>query len=305
MGITSFDVLQANGVISPQTMMTTGKVFFVGNSTVVPEGGKTGSNGNSGLSPLEPFATIDYAIGRCVANRGDIIYVLPGHSETITAAGGIDCDVAGISIIGIGNKNTRPIINFSTATTADMDIDAADITIKNMRFDLTGIDAVVAAIDVNAAGFRMEDCWILMADSGGQAVLGLVTDANADELKILNCEFLSPNAGADAAIRITGTPDDVEIGGCRIIGDFSDACIHNPTGNVATNLYIHHNYVENVQTGDHCIELVSACTGTLAYNSGFTDLLQATGIDPGSCKCIENYTVDTIDVSGILTPVAT
>ena len=47
-----------------------------------------------------PFATIDTAINH--ASEGDTILVKAGHTETITAAAGIDADVAGISIIGLG-----------------------------------------------------------------------------------------------------------------------------------------------------------------------------------------------------------
>ena len=76
-----------------------GKVFWVNNSGVLPDQGIAGSNGNPGTY-LKPFASVDYAIGRCKANRGDVIYVMPGHSETITAAQGVDFDVAGVTCVG-------------------------------------------------------------------------------------------------------------------------------------------------------------------------------------------------------------
>ena len=98
------------------------------------------------------------------------------------------------------------------------------------NFDVTGIDAVVAAVDVNAADFTMKNCEILMADAGGQCTEFILTDANADRLKVYNCLFRSPNAGANNAISIVGTPDGIEIVGNRILGDFGDGCIHNPTG---------------------------------------------------------------------------
>ena len=37
------------------------------------------SVGNNG-STTQPFSTIDYAVGRCTANNGDIIFVAPGHT---------------------------------------------------------------------------------------------------------------------------------------------------------------------------------------------------------------------------------
>lgn len=277
-----------------------GKVFWVYNGTAILPGQRGGSNGNKGTFDA-PFSTIDYAIGQCVANRGDIIFVKAGHSETITAAAGIDADVAGIAIVGLGTGRNRPTINFSTATTADIDIDAANVTIKNFFIDVTGIDAVVAALDVNAADFTLEGCEVLLADSGGQATEFIVTDASADRMSVLNNVIRSPNAGANNAVSIEGTPDGIVISGNRIYGDFADACIHNPTGNVATNLVIEGNYLQNDQTGDHAIELVSACTGTISKNQLVTDAI-ATAVDQGSCNAFDNLYYDSSDVDAGATP---
>lgn len=277
-----------------------GKVFWVYNGSALLTGQKAGSDGNKGTFDA-PFATIDYAIGQCTADRGDIIFVKAGHSETITAAAGIDADVAGIAIVGLGSGRNRPTINFTTATTADIDIDAANITFKNIFFDVTGIDAVVGALDVNAADFTLEGCEVLMADSGGQAVEFIVTATAADRMAVLNNVIRAPNAGANNAVSIEGTPDGIVIAGNRIYGDFADACIHNPTGNVATNLVIDSNYLQNDQTGDHAIELVSACTGTISKNHLVTDAI-ATAVDQGSCNAFDNLYYDSSDVDAGATP---
>ena len=141
-----------NGVSSfgmPLIGTTTGSVFFVHSS---------GSNGNSGTDADHPFADIDYAVGRCTADKGDIIFVMPGHTETLTAAAAIDLDVAGISVIGLGNGRSRPTISVSTSTGVDIDVDADDVKVENIVFDLTGVDAVAAFFDVNAADFNLKNC---------------------------------------------------------------------------------------------------------------------------------------------------
>jgi hypothetical protein len=124
---------------------------------------------------------------------------------------------------GLGKGDDRPTINFTTATTADIDIDAANVLIDNIYFDLTGIDELAAPIDVNAANFTIQNCEFLMADSGGQAVNAITTDANAGNMKVLNCKFLAPNAGANDAINLTGATNGVEIRNCFIAGDFAIA----------------------------------------------------------------------------------
>jgi len=83
--------------------ITTGNIWFVDSGHPFAS-----DNTHCGESPLEPFATIDYAIGKCTASNGDIIYVMPGHAETVNATATLTCDVAGISIVGLGNGTNRP-----------------------------------------------------------------------------------------------------------------------------------------------------------------------------------------------------
>ena len=77
-----------------------GEVFYVNNSSVLAKGGVGGSNGNDG-SYRRPFSTIDYAIGKCSAGRGDVIYVMPGHAETVISATTIAAGVAVPAVMGI------------------------------------------------------------------------------------------------------------------------------------------------------------------------------------------------------------
>src|SRR4051812_44805907 len=83
-------------------------IFFVSSGTGTDAAGY-------GQNPDSPVATIDYAIGLCAAGKGDTIYVLPGHTETIIAAAGVAADVASINIIGLGTGRNRPRVNYTTA----------------------------------------------------------------------------------------------------------------------------------------------------------------------------------------------
>jgi hypothetical protein len=115
----------------PVNVVNPGMIFWVNNSSVLPLGGIAGSNGNPGTYQ-KPFSTIDYAVGKCVASRGDIIMVMPGHAETIDSATDLVLDVAGIAIIGLGAGSLRPRLTFSVAATANIPITAANVTIKNI-----------------------------------------------------------------------------------------------------------------------------------------------------------------------------
>jgi hypothetical protein len=144
----------------PITIAHPGEVFWVNNSSVLAKGGIGGSNGNPGTY-LKPFSTIDYAIGRCTANRGDIIMVMPGHAETVDAATDIVMDVAGIAIVGLGSGAKRPTLTFSVATTANIPITADDMSIKNILFVANFADVAsvfTATGTATPSDFAIEDC---------------------------------------------------------------------------------------------------------------------------------------------------
>ena len=130
----------AHGVIIrglPLQSAHPGEVFWVNNSSVLAKGGIGGSNTNDG-SYKKPFSTLDYAVGRCTANRGDIIMVMPGHAETYSTATATDdelkLDVAGIAIVGLGSGSLRPTFTFDTANTVTVPVSVANVTIYNCAF---------------------------------------------------------------------------------------------------------------------------------------------------------------------------
>jgi len=265
-----------------------GQIFYVSDRTDA-NGADVPQNGKSWKSP---FATIDYAIGQCTADRGDTIYVLPGHTAAVIAAGTIDADVAGIRIVGVGNTRERPSITWSTIISADLDIDAANITIKNFYMDMTGIENLAAAIDVNSAGFRLENCEILIADADGLEATAVTADANADRLYIADCDFKSYTtiaAGCEEAVEITGALEHFTFTHNTIQGDFDNAAIYSAS--VATNLNIGNSIIENFQDDDHAIEFSAAATGWIHDNLLITNAI-GTYMDPGSCLLSGNKFAD-------------
>lgn len=266
-----------------------------------------GSNSNSGRSWSNALASIDTAIGLCTANAGDVIYVSNRHAESIAAAAAINFDVAGVTLIGLGRGSKRPTITSATSTAATVVIGAANCVVKNLVF-ICGIDSQVIMLDINSTDAIVEDCEFRNA-TAAQMLTAIDVNgggANAcDRTQIIGCIFRQTAVGSASAIELGEVADGVQIRKCIAWGDYSDACIHNPTGKVLTNLTISDCELSNLQTGDHSIELVSACTGNLIRNIYANDMTQATGVDPGSCRSYECYHDDTIDVSGILAPAAT
>lgn len=117
----------------PLLQMQPGRMLWVGNSTTLAPGEVAGSNGNNGTF-YRPYATIQFALDRCQANHGDIIVVKPGHAETIADATTLQLNKAGVAIIGLGAGSSRPRLTFTTATTANIPVTAANISLQNLLF---------------------------------------------------------------------------------------------------------------------------------------------------------------------------
>lgn len=276
------------------------QIFFVDSGV--------GSNGNDGRDPRTPLATLEEAFDRVQASRGDVIFLMPGHSESLTAS--LALDVAGVTVIGLGSGTLRPTFVVGDAAGEAINLTAANITVENCIF-IAGTDQQTWMMGIAATDCTIKDCEfrevlttkqpLIMLDIGGGAAANA-----ADRAKVINCYFNSPTAGdGDSAIKLSEVNDRVAIIGCVAWGDYDDACIHNPTGKVLTNLLIKDCILSNLLTGQHSIELVSACTGMLVQNYYGNDMTQATGVDPGSCRSFECYHDDAIDVSGILAPQGT
>lgn len=254
-GVSSFGI----PVFGSGPIITTGNIFFV--SSV------SGSNSNIGTDPSKPFATIDYAIGKCTANNGDHIIAMPGHIETLNAAGDVTFDVAGVTCIGIGSGAARPQFLFNTASTVDINFDAASIVLDNFLM-LGGRDAIVAPLDVNAA-----DCTFRNIEwrdaSGQQALRAFVIDANANRTRILNFRYNGDTAaGAAEAIQIQGA-DNVVIDGFFCDGDFSVGCINIAT-TACTDLEVRNCIARNRNSVDiFLVDTITGSTGMIGPNIYF------------------------------------
>lgn len=184
---TNFDVIKANTYIGlPQSdggnnnSNSGGKVFYVNNATTgLPEGAISGSNNNSGLSPLEPFATADYAVGLCSSIRGDKIYLLPGHAETYSSAGALALDVANVEIIGVGVGDNRPTFTFSN-TAATIAQSGNGTKLMNVIL-VPSVDSVVSPLVVTGDGCEF-DVTIKDASDTVEFVRGVLA-TGADRLK--------------------------------------------------------------------------------------------------------------------------
>lgn len=280
-----------------------GKVFWVNNSSVLPEKGIAGSNGNDGTY-LRPFSTIDYAIGRCTANRGDIIFVMPGYTETITAADSILCDVAGIAIVGLGTGSLMPRIDFNN-TAATIGISANNVTLKGLHCRSL-ISAVVVGVNVkaNASDVKIDSCLFTAETAGTDEFNHSIrfVDGNS-RCSVTNTIIDMGIAGAVAGIHLDADTAYLVLEDNIIRGDYSTANIAGDT-TLSTNILIKKNLLENGIGGDlgtePGIELLTGTTGTIADNYIVCNLAtKAASVVADTCLLFNNYYNE--DVSGAAT----
>ena len=296
MGISSFPNGFAQGVSIrgvPVDVPHPGQVFWVNNSSVLAEGGITGSNGNDGTY-RKPFSTIDYAIGKCKANRGDVIYVMPGHSETIVEASAIDFDVAGVKIVGLGHGSKMSEIEFNHAS-ATVAIGADNVVIENMRFNasITTVGAAIIVEDgVDYAVIR--GCMFDVDTAGTDEFTDCINFVNDNSYCVVEDNVMDMGiAAAVSAVHMDADTAFISIRRNVIRGDYSTACIRGDT-TLSTNVLIEDNLLVNGIGGnlgtEPAIELLTGTHGIIRRNDIVCNLAtKAASIVANTCFLFENY----------------
>lgn len=253
------------GLIAHGFMVAGSPVFTTGNIYYLSSTAPLSVDAVSAGTRDRPFATLDYAIGRCTANAGDVIVAMPGHSEDVSSSAQVTFDVAGITLIGLGTGSSRPTFNI-TSTSGRIALDAANTVISNILVT-GGVDATTNPIQVRAA-----DCALLnfeTRDVTGQSTDFIVTTASASRLRISGWTHRgAAAAGADTALSIVGG-DGITVEDFWIDGNFAVACIENVT-TAATNLTIgggtRMNYARTRNAADVIVTLVSTATASIGPN---------------------------------------
>jgi len=222
------------------TQNKNGNVFWVDSSN------QTAANGGKGTFE-KPFASIDYAVGRCTADQGDIIMVAANHTESIVAAGTLTIDVDGIIIVFMGEGDSRAKLSYGTLTTASTLITANSVTLINPKL-VTTLDAIHTAITISGTDCILANVEVYGAAS--KAILRAVLIENtAVRTKILGYKFFDSTAGTQKvySIGISGA-SYITLKDIHIVGDFSDGNIDN-SGAATTVLSLENVVLNNLNVG--------------------------------------------------------
>jgi hypothetical protein len=273
----------------------TGSAFYVDSGV---------SNEGDGTSWAKAKDTLDEAVDLCSDNRGDVIKIAQGHTETWTAINSAYLDVIGITVEGIGTGSDRPTFTYTTGTGGELVIAAANVTIRNLVFQ-SGIANVVHAIEVeaDADGSVIEYCEFLSGTTDAYEFVDCIEVASAaDDLIIRFNKATETTAGAASWLDVAaGVCDNLSVYGNEIYGDYSTAVV-NATARAHTVGYWGFNVITNLNAADYCFYFNAAATGVLEFNRMFA-AAEATALDPGSLSCFGNTVTTDTDLSGMPIPV--
>jgi hypothetical protein len=274
-----------------------GAIFFVHSGT------GTDADGN-GKNPDAPFATLDYAVGKCTASKGDVIYILPGHAENLTAADSVDCDVAGVTIIGLGHGNLVPTFS-ATAAAGAIKVDAANVTIKNLKLLAAFATGVTKALDITAAGDGCTLDGLKFRDTSATSeyLMHIAVATTVTDLQIQNCSFVTLAGSLTNSILFAGTSTDAVIRRNVFFVDSADSVIDHLAG-APVNILIDSNYIVNQDTGaaGYVIDVHASGTGMACNNRGAYANVAAEMTKGAAMWWLENYFSNTIAESGLLEP---
>ena len=220
-----------------------------------------------GSGPDKPVATIDYAVSLCTASKSDIIYVMPGHTESISSATGLVIDIAGISVIGLGNGRLKPQVTIDTADTALISVTAPNCTMRNVDVITNYLDvATVFSLGAAADGFTFDAVDMYDTSVVLGALIGISIAALCNDVTVKNCNYYGIELSAPATdyIKCAGAADRLRVENCYIKGKFSGNIIDHAT-TASVDLIFKDLLLTNLSETGGGIDLNASSTG-MAHN---------------------------------------
>jgi hypothetical protein len=188
-----FNRTQPGGVFTISDIVEhPGDIWFVDSGTGVDGAGY-------GQNPDAPCKTWNYAYDLATAAQGDVIYLMPGHTEVIINATTIVLDKAGITTIGLGRGGNRPMIDFNNAV-ASIILSGANQRLSNIIFRST-ITGVTLGLSMAAHDLEVDNCFWTWETTGDEFITSVKLEA-FDRGVVRDCVFDTEEASAQAVAGI-------------------------------------------------------------------------------------------------------
>jgi hypothetical protein len=291
-----------------------GKTFVVGKSALAYSSMIRQLFNSDADGVARYFATVDAAIGACTANAGDMIIVLPGHTETVTTTS-IALDVAGVRVVGLGVGDLRPTFTFGAAA-ATIQVSAANISWENCRMVANFADVASAFTTAAAKGFKVINCDFLDTSSILNFLCCVTTSStdNAADGLTFNGNYVYGLAATDGAV-VSVLANLLRL---QVCDNIVDKAATNNAGHMITSsskilggVRILRNVLTVVGASNASAAIFftgtgATSSGVLGFNNvssldttGAILMSASTGISP-----MQNYLSGAVDKSGTLNPTA-
>lgn len=256
--------------------------------------------------------TLSAALASAVPGRGDIIVVLPGHTENVAVSTYLSTLAAGTKVIGVGQGSARPTFTF-TAAGSRWTVAAANCMFSNLILSGAGGVAVTIGFDITAAGCAFLGCeFVTSATSTSRFDNVMRLSAGADDFLFVGNRM----RGADAA---NGVVDNILVNATVARATFRQN--HMALGvtvatvglirfaAIATDVLVADNYLwSRLATSSTILDFDAAATGLAVNNRAaiMSDQAAGTGFTVGTTgfRFAENYVTGVVTTSGYLSPAA-
>jgi len=278
----------------------TGTIFYVDASNA-----DASDSAGYGANPDIPYATLDYAIGKTTASVGDVIFLMPGHTENIASATGALMDVAGVRVIGLGSGALVPTLSLITAAGATLSITAASCSVENIKLvsNYTGGATAGITLAATAGGCVLDGIVFTETANTKEFLIGITIAADCDDVIIQNCQYNGIAGGTTSSIvSAAGGTDRSIIRDNYFHGDASAAALKFDAA-ASSDLQILRNIVINIDT--------AAGLGIACHNSGTGFMVgnqvanlkdTVVGLSGTGMAYCENYASNALGASGIILP---
>ena len=276
--MTNFPQGFANGLSvrgMPLQQMQPGQVYFVGNSSILNPGQHAGSDSSRGTF-LDPLATLNYAVNTaCTPGRGDIVFILPNHAETISNATTLLLKGSGVAVIGLGAGSSRPTFTFDTATAANVLVSGANISIQNCLFraNFLSIASTFTGTSSTFTGVITADGQMTTSAATGTIYVGATVAGTSVAQNTVILSQLSGTTGAAgvyqtnataavASATMTTSPTDFAIDSCEFrdlssVLSFLTIFTASATANACDGFQFTRNVVNGLGTVSPTVALLS------------------------------------------------
>ena len=291
---------QPGGMFAVENMgLGTGSRFYLHAGTGTDSAG-------FGRNPDSPVATLDYANGLCTASKGDIIFAMPGHAESLVGATSAVLDVAGVRVIGLGTGALRPKFTFTTDAGATISITAPNVSLENLQLLSAFTNGITAGITVGALadGLRLTNIRMEESLNTQEFLIAVSIAAACHDVGIDGFEFFGIDGGTDTqCIKFVGASNYSYVRNFRIFGDWSGTPIDALT---AASLYMEfaHGTIINVDTGAGLSVSVKSDTTGMMRHLDIAQIKDTVGPAGAAMGATQVLVSNAAFVQGILKPTA-